>query len=149
MQLTMLLKTFFFDWAVRQEKLQVEDKNSLSCRETRRVVLDNPFYWSTRDNPFCTCTIFENMKSNTSYTISPSSFSVYFIAGPLLVSAIFSFGLFLVDYRSDPKYLYHAQNSRAIIDQGIQDTHFPQNYSDFDPSRISLHGKYGRLIIQV
>ena len=89
------------------------------------------------------------MKSNTSDTISLSYFSVYFIAGPLLVSAIFSFGLFLVDYRSDPKYLYHAQNSRAIIDQGIQDTHFPQNYSDFDPSRISLQGKYGRLIIQV
>ena len=112
-------------------------------------VRGNSIYSDPRDNSFCTCTIFENMKSNTSYTISPSSFSVYFIAGPLLVSAIFSFGLFLVDYRSDPKYLYHAQNSRAIIDQGIQDTHFPQNYSDFDPSRISLHGKYGRLIIQV
>ena len=76
-------------------------------------------------------------------------FSAYFIAGPVLLSVVFSFGLFVVDYQSDPAYLYPAQNSRAVIDQDIQEKHFPQNYSDFDPSRINLYGKYGRLIIQV
>ena len=75
--------------------------------------------------------------------------SAYFIAGPVLLSVVFSFGLFVVDYQSNPAYLYPAQNSRAVIDQDIQEKHFPQNYSDFDPSRINLYGKYGRLIIQV
>ena len=76
-------------------------------------------------------------------------FSAYFIAGPVLLAVVFSFGFFVVNYQSDPAYLYTAQNSQAFIDQDIQEKHFPQNYSDFDPSRISLHGKYGRLIIQV
>ena len=76
-------------------------------------------------------------------------FSAYFIAGPVLLAVVFSFGFFVVNYQSDPAYLYTAQNSQAFIDQDIQEKHFPQNYSDFDPSRINLYGKYGRLIIQV
>ena len=76
------------------------------------------------------------------------SFSGYFIIVPLLLTALAATGMQRIVYESDPEYLFTPLDGRGKDDRGVQEKHFPQNFTDYDPSRISRGGKFARLIIQ-
>ena len=73
----------------------------------------------------------------------------YFIIGPLLLTGLAATGLYWMEYTLDVEYLTTPINGRAKTERAVQDRHFPQNFSDFDPLRISSNGKYAQLIIEV
>ena len=73
----------------------------------------------------------------------------YFIIGPLLLTGLAATGLYWMEYTLDVEYLTTPINGRAKIERAVQERHFPQNFSDFDPLRISSNGKYAQLIIEV
>ena len=80
---------------------------------------------------------------------SPTPVAGYFIIGPLLLTGLAATGLYWMEYTLDVEYLTTPINGRAKTERAVQDTHFPQNFSDFDPLRISSNGKYAQLIIEV
>ena len=80
---------------------------------------------------------------------SPTPVAGYFIIGPLLLTGLAATGLYWMEYTLDVEYLTTPINGRAKTERAVQDGHFPQNFSDFDPLRISSNGKYAQLIIEV
>ena len=80
---------------------------------------------------------------------SPTPVAGYFIIGPLLLTGLAATGLYWMEYTLDVEYLTTPINGRAKTEREVQDRHFPQNFSDFDPLRISSNGKYAQLIIEV
>ena len=88
------------------------------------------------------------MQGNKNGLYNCGSFSGYFIIVPLLLTALAATGMQRIVYESDPEYLFTPLNGRGKDDRSVQEKHFPQNFTDFDPSRISRGGKFARLIIQ-
>ena len=66
-----------------------------------------------------------------------------------MLTGLAATGLYWMEYTLDVEYLTTPINGRAKTERAVQDRHFPQNFSDFDPLRISSNGKYAQLIIEV
>ena len=71
----------------------------------------------------------------------------YFVIIPVLLTALCASGFQRVKFEADPEYLFSPVNGEAKHDRAILDKHFPTNYSQFDPTRTSKGGRFGRLII--
>lgn len=72
----------------------------------------------------------------------------YFIIVPALLTALAASGFQRITYEADPEYLFSPLDGRAKVERQVLESHFPLNFTDFDPSRISRPGKFGQLIIE-
>lgn len=71
----------------------------------------------------------------------------YFLIIPLLLTALCASGFQTVNIVADPEYLFSPSDGEAKTERAILESHFPTNYSQFDPSRASRGGRFGRLIV--
>ncbi len=71
----------------------------------------------------------------------------YFLIIPLLLTALCASGFQTVNIVADPEYLFSPLDGEAKTERAILESHFPTNYSQFDPSRASRGGRFGRLIV--
>lgn len=71
----------------------------------------------------------------------------YFLIIPVLLTALCCTGFQRVKLIADPEYLFSPTDGPAKTERAILDLHFPTNYSEFDPSRASRPGRFGRLLI--
>ena len=71
----------------------------------------------------------------------------YFLIIPVLVTALCASGFQRVKFAADPEYLFSPVNGQAKTERAILDAHFPTNFSQFEPSRSSKGGRFGRLLI--
>jgi len=71
----------------------------------------------------------------------------YFVIVPVLLTALCASGFQRVKFEADPEYLFSPTNGDAKHERAMLENHFPTNYSQFDPSRTSEAGRFGRLII--
>lgn len=71
----------------------------------------------------------------------------YFLIIPLLLTALCASGFQRVKIVADPEYLFSPIDGEAKTERAILDFHFPTNYSEFDPSRASKPGRFGRLLV--
>ena len=71
----------------------------------------------------------------------------YFVIVPFLLTALCASGFQRVNFEADPEYLFSPTNGEAKHERAMLEKHFPTNFSQFDPSRTSEAGRFGRLII--
>ena len=71
----------------------------------------------------------------------------YFLIVPLLLTALCASGFQRIKFVADPEYLFSPVDGQAKLERAALDLHFPTNYSQFDPSRSSKAGRFGRLLI--
>lgn len=71
----------------------------------------------------------------------------YFLIVPLLLTALCASGFQRIKFVADPEYLFSPVDGEAKLERAVLDQHFPTNYSQFDPSRSSKAGRFGRLLI--
>ncbi len=72
----------------------------------------------------------------------------YFIIIPILLTGLCASGFQRIHYKADPEYLFSPENGEAKTERRILESHFPMNYTAFDPGRVSRAGRFGRLLIQ-
>jgi len=71
----------------------------------------------------------------------------YFIIVPVLLTALFATGFQQLNYNYDPEYLLSPSTGAAKDERKIQETYFPVDYENFQATRMSRIGKFGRLIV--
>ena len=71
----------------------------------------------------------------------------YFLIVPVLLSALCASGFQRVKFVADPEYLFSPLDGEAKTERALLDHHFPTNFSAFDPSRSSVAGRFGRLLV--
>ncbi len=72
----------------------------------------------------------------------------YFIIVPILLTALCASGFQRISYQADPEYLFSPENGEGKSERIMLEKHFPMNYTEFDPGRVSRAGRFGRLLIQ-
>ena len=50
-------------------------------------------------------------------------------------------------FRYDPEYLFTPLNGFAKHERSVLEQHFPVNYSNFQSSRLTRGGRFGRIIV--
>nr|XP_040578462.1 LOW QUALITY PROTEIN: patched domain-containing protein 3-like [Lepeophtheirus salmonis] len=71
----------------------------------------------------------------------------YFVIIPLLLTALAATGFQRLHFQSDPEYLFSPSDGESHYERKVLETYFNTNYSDFEPSRSSRVGRFGKLII--
>jgi len=71
----------------------------------------------------------------------------YFVIIPVLLTALCATGFQTVKFEADPEYLFSPVQGEAKHERRVLEQHFPTNYSQFDPSRCSKPGRFGRLLV--
>jgi hypothetical protein len=71
----------------------------------------------------------------------------YFIIVPALLTALFATGFQQMNYNYDPEYLLSPSTGPAKTERITQETYFPVDYENFQATRMSRMGKFGRVIV--
>ena len=71
----------------------------------------------------------------------------YFLIVPLLITALCASGFQRIQHVADPEYLFSPVQGEAKSERNILESHFPTNFSSFDPTRSSRPGRFARLLI--
>ena len=59
----------------------------------------------------------------------------YFIIVPILISALCASGFQRIVFEADPEYLFSPVDGQGKTERAILESHFPMNYTAFDPGR--------------
>jgi len=71
----------------------------------------------------------------------------YFIIVPALLTALFATGFQQLVWNYDPEYLLSPSTGAAKDERKLQESYFPVDYQNFQATRMSRIGKFGRLIV--
>ena len=71
----------------------------------------------------------------------------YFIIIPVFLTLLAATGSQRIYYEDDPEYLFSPVTGRAKEERAIVQEFFPDNFTQFNPSRMTDLGKFVRLLI--
>ena len=71
----------------------------------------------------------------------------YYLIIPLLLTALCATGFQQMHLVADPEFLFSPEAGEAKTERAVLEQYFPTNYTQFDPTRASRGGRFGRLIV--
>ena len=71
----------------------------------------------------------------------------YFVIIPVLVTLLCATGFEKIHVVSDPEYLFTPVQGPGKLERSSLEKHFPTNFNQFDPTRSSKPGRFGRVLI--